>query len=96
MTNELILPNKLLLQEIPEKEVVKGSLILPNQIRKNNDTRKGKIIMRGKNVCEDLKEGMTVLYPRMSITKFELENEQGELKEVGLLGEASVLYAYQE
>lgn len=91
----LILANKLMLEEIPEVEKKTASgIILPNQV-KRTETRKGKILLLGSAVAESIKveTGMTVLYPRMSITKFAIEEGDKE-KEVGLLKDSDVLFAY--
>jgi len=88
MKKGAIHPTKLLIKEIEKKEqVLKSGIIAPRQVLKN-DTLSGVVVLTGEK-CEFVKEGMVVLYPRMSAIKFDLENQ-----ELGLLSEGAVLFAY--
>lgn len=90
MRQGLILPNKLVLEQIEKKEVVKGSIIIPTTAQKN-ETLSGRVVLVGAK-CETIKEGMTVLYPRLSATKFNLDSEPD--RDYFLLPESSVLFAF--
>lgn len=81
-------PTKLVIKEIEKKEeVLKSGIIAPKQVTRN-ETMAGTVVLTGEK-CEFVKEGMVVLYPRLSAIKFEIEDQ-----ELGLLNEGAVLFAY--
>lgn len=92
MRQGMILPTKLVLEQIEKKELIKGSIIIPTTAQKN-ETLSGKVVLTG-SACETIEKGMTVLYPRLSATKFNVEDEPE--KDYYLLPESSVLFAYFE
>jgi co-chaperonin GroES (HSP10) len=92
MRRGLVLPTKLILQQLDKVETVRPSgIIAPVQVTKN-DTLSGKVILTG-SACETIKEGMIVLYPRLSATKFNVDDDSTDYF---LLPESSVLFAYSE
>ena len=90
MRQGMILPTKLVIEQVERKETVRPSgIIAPVQIQKN-DTLSGKVVLTG-SMCDTIKEEMIVLYPRLSATKFNLDDDP---KDYFLLSESSVLFAY--
>ena len=90
MKQGMILPNRIVVTEIPRKEkVLAGGIIAPMQVQKN-ETLSGKVVLTG-SACDTIEEGMTVLYPRLAATKFNVEDD---LTDYFLLPESNVLFAF--
>lgn len=91
MKQGLVLPTKVILEQLERKEAIRPSgIIAPVQVTKN-DTLSGKVILTG-SACETIKEGMIVLYPRLSATKFNIDDDPE--RDYYLLPESSVLFAF--
>lgn len=90
MRKGIILPNRLVVVPEEKKETVKGSIIVPNQVIKN-ETLSGRVLLAGA-ACDTIEEDMIVMYPKLAATKFNFDDEPD--KDYFLLPESSVVFAY--
>jgi co-chaperonin GroES (HSP10) len=91
MKQGYVLPTKVIVREIEEKEEIKNGIILPNQVKKNA-TKKGLIRIVGSR-CDTAQEGMIALYTPLSATRF---TDPDSDEELALVAESSIIFFYRE